>query len=77
MVLRELDSGRRWEQACDTLIVAAGLVPERTLLRGLTAGEDLPDWLYLCGNCEYVHDIVDAVTREALDLGKTLAAAPP
>lgn len=75
VVLRELDSGRSREQPCDTLIVAAGLVPERTLLRDLTAEEGLPDWLYLIGNCEHVHDIVDAVTREALDLGRVLAAA--
>ncbi len=75
VVLRALDSGCSWEQPCDTLIVAAGLTPERTLLQGLESGGELPDWLYLSGNCEHVHDIVDAVTREALTLGKALAAA--
>ena len=76
VVLRELDTGCRRELNCDTLIVAAGLTPERTLLRGLITRGALPDWLYLSGNCERVHDIVDAVTREALDLGEALAAAP-
>ena len=76
VVLRELDSGQCWEQPCDTLIVAAGLTPERTLLEGLEKRGEKPDWLYLTGNCAHVHDIVDAVTREALDLGKALAAAP-
>ena len=71
-MLLDLESGRRWEQPCDTLIVAAGLTPERTLLRGLGEGEALPDWLKLSGNCEYVHDIVDAVTREGLALGGSL-----
>ena len=72
VVLLDLETGRRREQPCDTLIVAAGLTPERTLLRGLGEGEALPDWLKLSGNCEHVHDIVDAVTREGLELGVSL-----
>lgn len=68
--LRELDTGREWDEVCDTLITAVGLVPDRTLV---PAGEERPPWLYLAGNCDYVHDIVDAVTREALALGKQLS----
>ena len=72
VVLRDLETGHRWEQACDTLITATGLIPDRALADRLTAGGPLPDWLMLCGNCGYVHDIVDAVTREALALGARL-----
>ena len=56
-----------------TLIVATGLTPERTLIRDLADGKNLPDWLHLSGNFDHIHDFVDAVTREALDLGKALA----
>jgi NADPH-dependent 2,4-dienoyl-CoA reductase/sulfur reductase-like enzyme len=66
--LRDLDTGEAWDLPCDTLITAVGLVPDRTLL---PAG-DIPPWLHLAGNCDYVHDIVDAVTREALALGEKL-----
>ncbi len=75
VMLRDMESERRWEQPCDTLIVAAGLTPERTLIRDLRDGENLPDWLHLSGNCDHIHDFADTVTREALDLGKALAAA--
>ena len=70
VILRDLETGRRWEEPCDTLIIAAGLIPDRTLANRLTGGGPLPGWLKLCGNCDYVHDIVDAVTREALALGE-------
>ena len=68
--LRSLDTGAQWELACDSLITAVGLVPDRALLP--TGVEELPPWLHLVGNCDYVHDIVDAVTREALALGDAL-----
>lgn len=32
----------------------------------------LPDWLILTGNCDYVHDIVDSVTTDALNLANVL-----
>ena len=72
VVLRDLDTGSRRELPCDTLIVAAGLVPDRALADRLTGGGPLPGWLRFCGNCDYVHDIVDGVTREALALGETV-----
>ena len=48
------------ELPCKTLLIAAGLRPERELADPL---ED-PDWLHLCGNCSYVHPIVESVTEE-------------
>lgn len=71
VLLRDLETDRRWEQPCDALILAAGLIPDRALADRLTGGGPLPGWLKLCGNCDYVHDIVDAVTREALSLGES------
>ena len=52
-------------QACRTLLVAAGLRPERDLIWGL--GE--PDWLHICGNCNTVHPIVEAVVCEGEQAG--------
>lgn len=45
---------------CKTLLVAAGLRPERELIWDL---EDAP-WLHICGNCSTVHPIVEAVVSE-------------
>ena len=46
--------------SCKTLLIAAGLRPERELIWGL---ED-KDWLHICGNCNRVHPMVEAVTQE-------------
>lgn len=61
VTVRHLDSGEREELECDTLVTAVGLIPERELLDGL--GE--PDWLRVCGNCDYIHEIVDTVSTQA------------
>ena len=51
---------------CRTLLIAAGLRPERTLVHGL--GER--SWLHLCGNCSRVHPMVEAVVNEGKQAGK-------
>ena len=45
---------------CRTLLIAAGLCPERELVSHL--GE--PHWLHLCGNCRKVHPMVESVINE-------------
>ena len=50
---------------CKTLLIAAGLRPERELIRNL--GD--PDWLHLCGNCSMVHPMVEAVVSEGRRAG--------
>lgn len=50
---------------CSTLLIAAGLVPERELIQELGA----PDWLYVCGNCSTVHPMVEAVENEGKQAG--------
>ena len=66
VMVRDLPTGRRWELPCDTLLTALGLIPDRALCRTLVP---LPDWLRLCGNCDYVHNMVDSVVKEAASLG--------
>lgn len=50
---------------CRTLLIAAGLRPERELVESL--GE--PDWVHLCGNCNTVHPVVEAVIEEGQQAG--------
>lgn len=51
---------------CKTLLIAAGLVPERELILGLEAC----DWLHICGNCNKVHPMVEAVVNEGKQAGR-------
>ena len=50
---------------CKTLLIAAGLRPERELVRGL----EKEDWLHICGNCNMVHPMVEAVVSEGKQAG--------
>lgn len=69
---RDNTTGKERELACDTLLFSVGLIPERDLL--IDAGIEPGNGIYLAGNADYVHDIVDKVTRGAEKLGKSLAA---
>lgn len=50
---------------CKTLLIAAGLRPERELVAHLGN----PDWLHICGNCNMVHPMVEAVIQEGKQAG--------
>ena len=50
---------------CRTLLIAAGLRPERELISHLGN----PDWLHICGNCNSVHPMVEAVVQEGKQAG--------
>ncbi len=69
VTVRDLENGEERLLECDTLIVSVGLIPERELTN---AFETLPDWLALCGNCDYVHEIVDSVTMQAEAVGRKI-----
>lgn len=51
--------------SCKTLLIAAGLRPERELVSHLGS----PDWLHICGNCNTVHPMVEAVVNEGKQAG--------
>ena len=51
---------------CRTLLIAAGLRPERQLVRKLGN----PLWLHICGNASKVHPMVEAVVNEGKQAGK-------
>ena len=52
---------------CKTLLIAVGLRPERELIWDL--GD--PEWLHICGNCNKVHPMVEAVVNEGKRAGMT------
>lgn len=62
--------GKEEVLACDTILFSVGLIPERDLLT--EAGIEPGNGIYVCGNADYVHDLVDSVTQEAEKLGKKL-----
>ena len=53
------------ELPCKTLLIAAGLRPERELVSHLGS----PEWLHICGNCNAVHPMVEAVINEGKQAG--------
>jgi NADPH-dependent 2,4-dienoyl-CoA reductase/sulfur reductase-like enzyme len=50
---------------CRTLLIAAGLIPDRELIFGM----ETYDWLHICGNCNTVHPMVEAVINEGKRAG--------
>ena len=71
VTVEHLDSGLREFIACDTLVTALGLIPERTLVQRLEASP----WLSLAGNCCRVHDIVDSAASQAQRVGHEAGTA--
>lgn len=72
---------------CDTLLLSVGLLPENELsknadikLSRITGGAEVNevfetnvDGIFACGNVLHVHDLVDNVTLEAYNAGKSAA----
>ena len=59
-------TGKGISISCKTLLIAAGLRPERELIAHLGN----PEWLYICGNCNTVHPMVEAVVNEGKQAGQ-------
>lgn len=73
---------------CDTLLLSVGLIPENELARqagipmdprtgGALVYEDMQTeipGIFTCGNAAHVHDLVDYVTAESLQAGRSAAA---
>ena len=75
VTVRDLLTGNEELLPCDTLVTALGLIPEQSLADALRVGGRLPDWVQLTGNCDFVHDIADAVLRDADGAARRAAAA--
>ena len=66
ITMLELDSGKEQRIECKTLLIAAGLKPDRSLVRGL---EDKP-WLTFCGNCFKIYPMVEGLAADAKESAK-------
>jgi NADPH-dependent 2,4-dienoyl-CoA reductase/sulfur reductase-like enzyme len=79
--------GSRFEIACDTVLVSAGLIPENELIEMAGAAIDprtnapvssgmnltsIPG-VFCCGNCFRVYDAVDSVTKDSARAGEMAA----
>ena len=51
--------------SCQTLLVACGLCPERTLVESL----GVQRWLHLCGNCRGVQKMIETVVQDGIQAG--------
>jgi thioredoxin reductase len=67
---RDNATGGVKEMACDTLLYSVGLIPERDLL--MDAAVEPGNGYHVAGNADYVHDVVDWVTRDGEKLGQSL-----
>ena len=67
---RDNRTGEEKRLSCDTLLFSVGLVPEQDLL--IDAGIQAGNGIYLAGNADFVHDLVDSVTLEAEELGRSM-----
>lgn len=60
--IKNISTNERRFIPCRTLVTAIGLKPDRSLIEDF---EYIPEWIVLCGNSDYVHEIVDAVSMQA------------
>jgi NADPH-dependent 2,4-dienoyl-CoA reductase/sulfur reductase-like enzyme len=67
---RNNKTGKEKLISCDTVLFSVGLIPEQDLLTD--AGISTGNGIYLTGNADYVHDLVDSVTKEAEKLGESI-----
>lgn len=79
--------GSEIEFECDTLLLSVGLIPENELSKkagvildnrtsGLIVTESMEtnvEGIFACGNVVHVHDLVDFVTEEAKNTGRSVA----
>ena len=68
ITLVNLQSGEMRQMPCKTLLVAAGLKPDRSLARGI---ENEP-WLTYCGNCLKIYPMVEGLAADAKEAAKAV-----
>lgn len=71
VTVRNISTSEETLISCDALVCAIGLIPERRIVNDVMDKDSFPKWLTLCGNCHHVHKIVDHVTLQAQETGKT------
>lgn len=68
VTVRNLISSKEQLIPCKTLLIAAGLKPDRELARNV---KNEP-WLIYCGNCHKIYPMVEGLASDAKDIVQTL-----
>ncbi len=68
ITLRNSQTSEESHIECRTLLTAIGMIPETDLITNSFGPADYPDWIKKVGNCDFVHDIVDSVTMDGMNL---------
>jgi sarcosine oxidase subunit alpha len=68
ITLENLSTGEEQIIPCATLLIAAGLRPDRSLVRGM---ERIP-WITYCGNCNKIYPMVEGLAADAKEAAKAV-----
>ncbi len=68
IVIENFETGEERKIPCSTLLIAAGLKPDRALAHGI---EDMP-WLTYCGNCNKIYPMVEGLAADTKDTTKAV-----
>lgn len=66
--VQNLISGERKSIACKTLLIAAGLKSDRSLVRGLEG----VDWISYCGNCHKIYPMVEGLAADSISTARAV-----
>lgn len=68
ITLKNLGTGEEQSLPCATLLVAAGLRPDRSLVRGI----ERSPWITYCGNCSKIYPMVEGLAADAKDTARAV-----
>jgi len=68
VTVQNIISGERKTIPCKTLLIAAGLKSDRSLVRGL---ED-KDWISYCGNCHKIYPMVEGLAADSVSTARAV-----
>ena len=68
ITVKNLLSGEKQPVPCKTLLIAAGLKPDRELVRNIKS----EPWLTYCGNCLKIYPMVERLAADAKDTAKAV-----
>ncbi|MBR2328383.1 MAG: FAD-dependent oxidoreductase, partial [Clostridia bacterium] len=66
--VQNLISGERKTIPCKTLLIAAGLKSDRSLVRGLEG----VDWISYCGNCHKIYTMVEGLAADSVSTARAV-----
>lgn len=68
VTVQNIISGERKTIPCKTLLIAAGLKSDRSLVRGLEG----VDWISYCGNCHKIYPMVEGLAADSVSTARAV-----